>query len=100
MKKKLSVILAFAVILGLCQTPALLADGCYICGSGSSANCRDYCRYSGSDTFDARKKCEKAGCKVSGTASCPSASNYKVCSAFQEKTVSEILLAHFHISIQ
>lgn len=59
----------------------LRADGCYLCGSGSTAACKDYCKYTGSDTWDNRKKCESAGCKVSGTSSCPSASNYKVCSA-------------------
>ncbi|PJZ53702.1 hypothetical protein [Leptospira adleri] len=59
----------------------LAADGCYICTSGSTDICRDYCRYTGSDTFDNRKKCQDKGCKVGGTASCPSASNYKVCSA-------------------
>ena len=55
------------------------ADGCYLCGSGSTPQCKDYCRYSGSDTFAARKECEKRGCKVSGTGSCPTAVNYKVC---------------------
>ncbi|EHQ08456.1 hypothetical protein Lepil_3803 [Leptonema illini DSM 21528] len=81
-------------------TPALSADGCYICGSGSTDACRDYCRYSGSDTFDNRKKCEKAGCKVSGTASCPTAVNYKVCNALQERSISEMLLAHFQVRVQ
>ena len=57
------------------------ADGCYICGGGSSAACKDYCRYSGQDTFAARKSCESKGCKVSGTTSCPTAVNYKVCLA-------------------
>ncbi|PKA05870.1 hypothetical protein CH375_02760 [Leptospira ellisii] len=57
------------------------ADGCYICTTGSTDSCRDYCRYVGSDSFDNRKKCQDRGCKVGGTASCPSASNYKVCSA-------------------
>lgn len=60
---------------------AAQADGCYICSGGSAAQCKDYCRYTGSDTFEARKKCEKAGCKIGGTASCPTAVNYKVCSA-------------------
>jgi len=63
---------------------SIYADGCYICGSGSSSNCKDYCRYSGSDSFENRKKCEKAGCKISGTSSCPTAANYKVCSAWNE----------------
>jgi len=72
--------LVLSALLAFTAAP-LFADGCFICGSGSADNCKDYCKYSGSDTFDNRKKCEKAGCKVSGTASCPSASNYKVCSA-------------------
>lgn len=92
--------LAFGLATMLVGAPALLADGCYICGSGSTAGCRDYCRYGGSDTFDNRKKCEKAGCKVSGTASCPTAVNYKVCSAFQDKSLSEILVAHFQVSVE
>jgi hypothetical protein len=94
--------LALAMILtaAVMWTPVLSADGCYLCGSGSSSNCRDYCRYSGSDNFENRKKCEKAGCKVSGTSSCPSAANYKVCSAFQERSISEMLLAHFQVRIQ
>jgi hypothetical protein len=54
---------------------AYASDGCYICTSGSSA---DQCRYHGSDTFDQRKKCEAAGCKVGGTTSCSSAANVKV----------------------
>lgn len=74
----------------------IYADGCYICGSGSSDNCKDYCRYSGSDTWENRKKCEKAGCKVSGTASCPTAANYKVCSVWnQNKTLYEKLVFNF-----
>jgi len=54
----------------------LMADGCYICASGSDCN---YCRYGSSDTSEARKACEKKGCRVTGTASCPTAANYKVC---------------------
>ena len=54
---------------------AYAADGCYNCGSGSSAN---QCRYYGSDTFDQRKKCESMGCKITGTSSCSTASNVKV----------------------
>jgi hypothetical protein len=56
------------------------ADGCYICTSGSSEICKNYCRYS-EDTFAARKECEKRGCKIGGTASCPAAANVKICLA-------------------
>ncbi|PJZ47755.1 hypothetical protein [Leptospira saintgironsiae] len=79
--KKLLIIQLFLLILSAHSKLGLSADGCYICGSGSSSNCRDYCSYSGSDTSESRKKCEKSGCKIGGTASCPSAVNYKVCSA-------------------
>ena len=59
-------------------TPAQ-ADNCYLCGRGSAEHCKHYCRYHGPDTFENRHKCQDAGCKVSGTASCPTAVNYKVC---------------------
>ncbi len=73
----------------------LNADGCYLCGSGSSPNCKDYCRYSGKDTQENRKKCEQAGCRISGTSSCPQAANYKVCNAFGEGNYLE-RIAHFY----
>nr|WP_156844582.1 hypothetical protein [Leptospira wolffii] len=64
----------------LSYAPNLFADGCYLCSAGSFDSCRDYCRFSGNDSFDTRKKCESKGCKITGTAACPTASNYKVCS--------------------
>ena len=79
-----------AILLSFILLVALLAA----CGSGSSEQCKNYCRYSGSDTFNARKDCEKRGCKVSGTASCPTAVNYKVCMIPVEdstKTVASLL---------
>lgn len=81
MKKFQSSVYIVLVFVSLFFLKDLSADGCYICTSGSTDICRDYCRYTGSDTFDNRKKCQDKGCKVGGTASCPSASNYKVCSA-------------------
>lgn len=73
MKKMLILfLLGFAV-------PAWAAN-CYICGAGSSDYCKNYCKYPGSDTQQNRKKCSDAGCKISGTATCPTAVNYKVCS--------------------
>ena len=56
-----------------------LADGCYICGSGSSGGCQQ-CSYGSSDTAAARKACEKKGCKIGGTKSCSTAANVKSCS--------------------
>lgn len=74
------------LFLAACLVPSLAttearADGCYICASGSTEACKNYCRYSGPDTFAARKACEQRGCKIGGTASCPTAVNYKVCMA-------------------
>lgn len=71
-------------------TPQIFADGCYLCGSGSSNGCQQ-CRYHGSDSSEQRKKCEKVGCKVSGTASCSSAANVKVCTAQAKLKFEEFL---------
>ena len=68
---------AAALILAV-AVPAL-ADGYYICTSGSS--CGQYCRYSGPDNAENRKKCKKAGCKIGGTRSSEPGANIKVCSA-------------------
>lgn len=68
------------------MVPSLRADGCYGCGSGSSANCKDYCKYSGEDTWDNRHKCEAAGCKIQSTTSDCSASNYVVCTVLHIPT--------------
>lgn len=77
----LALVLASACALPVLTASAAWADGCYTCGGGSNDACKDYCRYSGTDTFAARKACENKGCKVSGTSSCPTAANYKVCLA-------------------
>ncbi len=68
-------LLALALSIGWALP--VLADGCYICNSGSA--CGQYCRYTGSDNGDNRKKCINAGCTIGGTASCPSGANIKVC---------------------
>lgn len=70
------------LILGLTllAAPSLWAANCYICGAGSSDYCKNYCKYPGPDTQQNRKKCGDAGCKIGGTASCPTAVNTKVCS--------------------
>lgn len=54
-----------------------LADGCYICRSGSSC---DQCRYWGRDSQAQRKACRKAGCLVGGTTRCSTAVNVRICS--------------------
>lgn len=73
---------AILPLLAALAVPALpgvaAADGCYICRSGSS--CGQYCRYAGRDTYAKRRSCIKAGCKIGGTASCPTAANVRICS--------------------
>ena len=70
---------AVMAALFLFGAQAALADGYYICTSGSS--CGQYCKYSGSDNAENRKKCKQAGCKIGGTRSSTPGSNVKVCSA-------------------
>lgn len=70
-------ILATAILLSSMLTA--LADGCFICAKDSA--CGQYCRYSGADNADSRKKCTAAGCKIGGTASCPAGTNIKTCHA-------------------
>ena len=36
-------------------------------------------KYRGEDDWENRKKCEKAGCDIGGTASCPTEGGYQVC---------------------
>lgn len=79
-------------------TSDVKADGCYICTSGSSAACKHYCRYTGSDNWENRKKCEKAGCKIGGTATCPTGANYRICTASAESIV-EYLAAKYGLKL-
>jgi hypothetical protein len=52
-------------------------ENCYNCEKKSGGP--DQCKQgSGGDTSDRRKKCEAAGCKIAGTASCSTAANTKV----------------------
>lgn len=78
---RLSALLAIFLLSGglaaVSPSPAS-ADGCYICTRGSA--CGQYCRYAGRDGWDKRKKCIAAGCKIGGTASCPTAANIRICS--------------------
>ncbi len=69
------VILALAMSIG--WTLPAAADGCFICNKDST--CGQYCRYVGQDNGDSRKKCRAAGCKIGGTASCPTGANIKTC---------------------
>jgi hypothetical protein len=82
MKKVIFLSTAFIlamIMIVVIQTGNTTADSgfCYTCGSGSDCQ---YCKSeSGKDTSEDRKACEKKGCKITGTASCPTAANYKVC---------------------
>ena len=74
------------VLVAACAGPLLgiswaWAEGCYTCGSGSSEPCKQYCRYPKEDSFAARKDCEKRGCKITGTGTCPAEADRKVCVA-------------------
>jgi hypothetical protein len=73
-------VLLTAVLLAL--PSAAWASGCYICGSDSAPACRDYCQYTGADTFDNRRRCEAKGCRIGGTAACPGpGSGARICQA-------------------
>jgi len=76
--KRFALAAAIAAIAWLGAPPAALADGCYICTSGSPCA---QCRYTGNDTQAERKKCQDAGCKIGGTKSCSTAANIKTCRA-------------------
>jgi hypothetical protein len=72
-------IFALAILAG--WTLPAAADGCFICNKDSA--CGQYCRYTGQDNADSRKKCAAAGCKIGGTASGPTGVNIKTCRAGQ-----------------
>ena len=77
--RRLALVLSLAVSsIVVLPTLAFAGDTCVTCGSGSSNGCQQ-CRMPGGDTSANRKECEKKGCKISGTASCSSAANVKVC---------------------
>jgi hypothetical protein len=64
----LSLLLSFSVYAG---------DKCVNCSSDSS--CKQ-CKLDGNqDNQKNRKKCESMGCKITGTGSCSTAANVKVC---------------------
>ena len=67
-----------------------MARDCLNCGSGSSNGCQQ-CDAGGTSS-DARKACEKAGCKITGTGSCSSAANVKICKADAELPAPEPVL--------
>ncbi|MCC6274643.1 MAG: hypothetical protein IT569_02175 [Leptospiraceae bacterium] len=80
MKKLLSIAGIFVLLLSLfaISTKEISAsEFCFLCSSGSS--CQQCKSNSGKDTQTDRKTCEQRGCKISGTSSCSTAANVKVC---------------------
>ncbi len=77
MKAMMAATLALGFWLGAPMTAD--ARDCLLCGSGSSNGCQQ-CDAGGTDS-KARSACEKAGCKISGTGSCSTAANVKICKA-------------------
>ena len=71
--------LALALSLGLASTPTFASEGCYVCKPSVSKNSCEQCAYGSKDTQEARKACEKRGCKISGTASCNTDGKKKTC---------------------
>ena len=57
----------------------MAGDLCFNCGSGSSNGCKQCKSRSGKDTQQDRKICKDLGCKITGTGSCSTAANVKVC---------------------
>lgn len=84
MKKLLTVLSLMAFLLA--ASPAL-ATLCFNCGSGSANGCKQCRSRSGKDTFKDRKICKKLGCKITGTGSCSTAANVKVCRVKSDKPV-------------
>ncbi|HMU83507.1 MAG TPA: hypothetical protein PKE49_10200 [Leptospiraceae bacterium] len=79
MKILFTAILALAALTAL--PTSVFADKCVLCGSGSTNGCQQ-CRLSnGVDNQANRKACESRGCKITGTGSCSTAANVKVCHA-------------------
>lgn len=82
-------ILSFFCLTGaLLVTTAVNAELCYLCGSGSS--CQQCRAGSNDDTQDARRACEKRGCKVNGYTSCSGAANISMCMAPVKQDWSKI----------
>lgn len=74
-------LLALSVLAAVSLPLTASAEDCFLCGSGSTNGCNQ-CR--GGD----RKACEARGCKISGTASCSTAANVKVCQSGREPRTS------------
>jgi hypothetical protein len=79
MTKGSIIVIGLLTTLGLWST-TVRAEGCYVCGPGSTPVCGHFCRYQKDDTFEARKECQQRGCKIHGKGPCP-AEPKLICSA-------------------
>jgi hypothetical protein len=77
--RKFILVLAVLVCSLMLAAPAMAGDLCFNCGSGSSNGCKQCKSRSGKDTQQDRKTCKDLGCKITGTGSCSTAANVKVC---------------------
>ena len=73
----LAFVLSFLVV-SFNQSTYLYADKCVNCNQSKSKNGMKQCALNGRDTSSTRKKCRKAGCKITGNSSCSTAANGKV----------------------
>ncbi len=73
---KKTIVLAIVALFSFAAVSTTYANKCANCSSSSSCN---QCRLGSKDTSEGRKRCEKMGCKITGTGSCSTASNVKVC---------------------
>jgi len=92
MKLFASTTLALALALGFTTPPAAASEGCYVCKSGSTGGCQQ-CAYGSKDTSEARKACEKRGCKIGGTKPCATSSGTKTCALPESPTLLTAALA-------
>jgi len=71
--------LILALSLGFASPPTSADEGCYICNAPASKNMCQQCPYGSKDTVEARKSCEKRGCKILGRAVCNTSPTMKTC---------------------
>lgn len=72
LRRSMAKIFGVALLMApLVYSTTARADGCYACGAGSSPACGGFCRFTGNDSFAARKQCENKGCRVTSATTCP-----------------------------
>jgi len=66
--------LAIALFLSICAPAVAVAEDCLLCGQDSTDKCDGASQCRGT-----REHCKSIGCKISGTGSCSTAANVKIC---------------------